>query len=229
MPKTVNTPLKSNNSLFLGSFIALIILVLLVLTLTYLYFKAVNQNSQAQNAYSSLNSNYSILQKQYQLHISALQNQLNNENSSLSNLQKNYSSIKNETAVPFIKQLAIDKSVTVPQSDLNIPFYNSNYNIYNNYTVDGDYFINFTAPYDGYMLLYLYSSTGENGTYGFQTNSNTSRLFYPTGFRPIQYCVNLYGYGCSSTIYATSGYEEEPNTTDALYIMPILRGPLSHF
>lgn len=227
MHKTVNAPTKSNNHLFLGSFIVLIILVLLVLTLTYLYFQAVNQNAQAQNAYNSLNSNYSILQKQYQLHISALQNQLNVENSSLSNLQKNYGSIKNKTVNPFIEQLAINKSVIVPQYDLNIPFYNSNYNIYNNYTVDGEYFINFTAPYDGYMLLYLYSSTGKNGTYGFEITSNTSRTFYPTGFRPIQYCLNLYEYNCAPTIQTISGYELEPNTTYALYIMPILRGDAS--
>jgi hypothetical protein len=215
MTKTGNP--KSNDIPYLP---IIITLVLVVIGVGFLYIQKSSAYSQEINSYGSLNSNYTSFKTQSQ-------NAYNRLNSSLSNLQKNYDTMKNMTTAPFIEELAINKSVTVPQSNFSIPFYNSNYNLYNNYTINGDYFINFTAPYDGYMLLYLYSSTGENGTYSFEMNSNTSRLFYPTGFRPIQYCVNPYGYTCSSTIQAISGYEEVPNTTDALYIMPILRGEAS--
>ena len=226
MPKTIKTSQRSNNSLFLGILILLIILVILIVALVYMYIQTANQKLQLQNAYNSLNSNYSVLGKQYQSRISAIQNKLSSENSSLIALQKRYDTMKNMTTTPFIEELAINKSVTVPKSNFSIPFYNSNYGLYNNYTVTGDYFINFTAPYDGYMLLYLYSSTGKNGTYGFGINSNTSRTFYPTGFRPIQYCLNLYE-NCAPTIQAISGYELEPNTTYALYVVPVLRGGAS--
>ena len=184
--------------------------------------------SQA-NTISSLNSKLNSSQQnviQYQKNTTILNNSIKTLKTEQSLIQGKYNSLLNQTQTPYIKDLATNTTIFVPASNFSVPFYNSEYNLYNNYTVGGDYFINFTAPYDGYLLVYLRSTTAKNGTYSFQLASNTSRTFFFE--QPIvrTYRVCIFS-PCQMTFDAESGYQEIPNTTEALYVLPVLRGQAS--
>lgn len=217
---------KAGKTLYLA-----IIAVLAISAAVLLYLYVITNAAYMQNGteYSILNSNYISLKTQsqaQQTNLSTLRSQLAAANSTISTLQQNYNTIVNKTKTPFVEVLAINKTVMVPKFSFEIPFYSSTLNLYNNYTVDGNYSMNFTAPYDGYLLLYLYSSTGQNGTYGFQVSSNTSRTFYfnsSSTWLTLSMCPPY----CASSVPAVAGYIEAPNTTKALYVLPVLRGKAS--
>ena len=203
-------------------------------------FSLKNQLNTVQSNFSTFKTVYSTLLNQsnaeqagYEKNLSSLKSKyiwtIGQLNYSLNNISAQYNSLVNKIQNPDIINLASNETFIVPKRTLSIPFYNYTYGYYN-YTVSGNYYLNFTAPYDGYLLLYLNTTSAHNGTYDFQVASNTSRIFfYKVPYHPEIITLPCF-YNCPPSYLpypATSGYTEAPNTTQALFIIPVMRGKAS--
>ncbi len=122
-------------------------------------------------------------------------------------------------ATPYIDNLYQNYTITVPGYQSNLVFYNYSYDTYNNYTISGDYNITFNAPYDGYLVLYIQSTTAPIFTYGFESNSNASQSVYCYGGCPTHYLTS------GDVERGISGFADTPAYNSTFYhYVPVLRG-----
>lgn len=186
--------------------------VAIVLILLYLYLTKPTQNITVQsNSTTQSNSGYAST-------ISQLQSTNQNLNSQLQQIENNQ---KN----PYVREVYPNQTIIVPaiNSSATVTFYNSTYNLYNNYTSDGVYNLSFKEPYDGYLIVYIKSVNAVPGTWGFNVNSNSSDYEY--------YFTNPYVITIPSQsqnyepLKPTASFSVVPDRNTSFYqIMPILRG-----
>jgi len=214
----------------------IIIVVIIAGILGFLYMQTSNTNIQQRKAYDNLSSNYGSLkstsQEQTQNYDTLNQNydtlnqSYNNAQKEYTTLNGKYSNLMYNASNPYIKVLYSNQTVTIPKYTESYQFYNSTYNLYNNYTIEGAYNITFTAPYDGYLLLYVNNTSSPIGTYGIEANSNVSSFEYyyndcPNGYCVIQATVS----GETQNLKGSAGFLETPDKNQSFWeVIPILRG-----
>lgn len=151
--------------------------------------------------------------------ISSLNNATSTPSYGGSNYQASYNQLLSNLKNPDVVQLASAKTVLVPGYQNNTVFYNATYGLYNNYTVSGNYNITFTAPYDGYLILYVQKTNAPIFTYGFYSNSNSSAFIEcPNGCATYNVTPGVAAQGIS-------GFSDSPAANTTFYhFIPVLRG-----
>ena len=181
------------------------IAVAVILILLYLYITKPTQNVTTQN-----NSGY-------QSNLSQLESTNQNLNSQLQQIKTNQRN-------PYTKTIYPNMTIIIPaiNNSATIAFYNSTYNLYNNYTENGWYNSSFKVPYDGYLILYIHSVDAPAGTWSFSANSNSSGYEYY--FFSTYATQTIYPQGYES-LKPTAGFDVVPDRNTSFYqIIPILRG-----
>ena len=169
------------------------------------------------SSYSSLKTNYSALSSSY------------------NSVFAKYNGILYNLSNPYTKVLYNEKQITVPKYVESYPFYNSEYDLYNNYTVQGTYNMTFSVPNDGYIIIDIQniSAVGYNplpaiGTYGIQIFSNSIETYYAHEFKNVTCTYSLYyGYSCPQSRAIDTGFSTYPLNYSATYFAPVSRGQVN--
>ena len=211
MGNSMNQQPKNNSKMLLYIAVAVILILL------YLYITKPTQTTVIQT--NSTTQNNSAYQSILQANISQLRSATSQLETTNQNLNSQIQQIRVNERTPIIKQLYQNYTITVPAYQSNYVFYNSTYNLYNNYTISGLYNISFYAPYDGYLILYVQHTNAPIDTYGISSNSNSSDFIECYGGCPY---FNLTGGGVEKGL---SGFSDTPADNATFYhFLPVLRG-----
>ncbi len=209
---------KSKNNSKILSYMA----VAVILILLYLYITKPTQTTVIQtNSTIQNNSGYqSILQSNSQL-----QQQLQQANSQLQQIQTNQKT-------PIVTTIYSNDQITLAPLNSSVQFYNSTYNLYNNYTVVSSQNFTFNEKYDGYLIINIenivdrYSNaTPAIGTFGVQVYSQSIENYYSSSIRvPICTYTISYGYYCPNQKAIALGFGFYPVNYSTTYFAPVSRG-----
>ena len=143
-------------------------------------------------------------------------------------LQSKFSSFKYNLSNPSIKTIYENKTIVIQPRQDNYIFYNSTYNLYNNYSIASDYNLSFTVPNDGYIIIKLNNISEEDyphlrplfGTYGISVFpiSLETYLSYPS----VRLCPA--GYYCAPQKAEDLGWGLYPINSSSTYMAPVSRG-----
>jgi len=173
-----------------------------------------------------IQSTTTITQTNYSSKYNALQ-------SNYSSLQYNYTKLQNNIANPYIKQIYVNKNIVIPHYVASCPFYNSQYDLYNNYTISGVYNMSLNLPNDGYIIIRITNVSIHDtntpppiGTYGIQIYLESLEPYYSTYIKPLVTCTysTYTGYSCPNIKPTVTGWGLYPANYSATYLAPVSRG-----
>ena len=198
----------------------IVILVLVVVGLAYLYMQL-----QSAAGYNTSKSQLQEIQNKYNTSKSQLQEIQNKYNTSKSQLQE----IQNNQRTPMVTHPYQNKELIVPALTNSIQFYNSTYNLYNNYTVASsqNYTLNF--KYDGYLIINIQNVSDEYnnktqpavGTFGIQVYSQSLEVYYSY---INSYIVPIACVFCRNNNAINLGWAFYPENYSATYLAPVKYG-----
>lgn len=150
-------------------------------------------------------------------------------NSQYQNLSSQLQEIQNNQRTPIVTNIYQNKQITLSSLNSSTQFYNSTYNLYNNYTVASmqNYTLNF--KYNGYLIINIqnvseqYSSVKPAvGTFGVQVYSLSLETYYSYVI-PAVTCSYITGYGeyCPNNKAIALGWGLYPENYSASYLAPV--------
>ncbi len=200
------------------------IFVIVILILIYLYIAKPSQIILQKNN-SSVISNQQGNTEQLQSQITQLQSENQNLTSQLQNIQKNQKT-------PIIANIYQNKEVVLPPFTNSIEFYNSTYNLYNNYTTPSSQNYTFNVKYNGYLIIKIQNISEQYfnikppiGSFALQVYSQSLTKYIQYNI-PAPTCSYIQGYGyyCSNNTAVDLGWTLYPQNYSAKYLAPVEYG-----